>query len=98
MQKYFKDLLLRKLSRDLRGVYNQVRYFAHCGFISGPMGLGWGLNERLILCRAIGMLKVPIFFKNDFKIGDRRQDGQGTPTGFSIFEPGSGNVLLLKFL
>ena len=62
------------------------------------MGLGWGLNERLILCRAIGMLKVQIFFKNDFKIGDRRQDGQGTPTGFSIFEPGSGNVLLLKFL
>ena len=84
--------------RKIRGVYNQVRYFAHCGFISEPMGLEWGLNERSILCRAIDMLKIPICFKNDSKIGDRRQDGQGTPTGFLIFEPGSGNVLLLKFL
>ena len=67
-------------------------------FITGPMGLAWGLNERSILCRANGILKVPIFLKNDFEIGDRRGDGRGTPTRFSIFEQGSGNGLLLKFL
>ena len=64
----------------------------------GQLALEWGLNERSILFLSIGMLKVPIFVQNDFQIDDRRRDGQGTPTRFSIFEQGSGNALLLKFL